>query len=243
MSTLRQSGFGSLCRRRRLSWRGKYAPGKTQIGRISITTNDPHQPLLKSGVVGTGLARLPTAEWGNDFVAVTSTTARGPNSIRQRSSSQGNFDIFVPASSPYEIVIFDPDTGLVSHGFGTTGPSGRGIDMTATLVFGGSTAPETDSDGLPDDVEFAIGTALAKSDTDGDGLDDFVEIQEGLDPFGGRAFPTGIIANVALQGQAKEVVLEGSTLDPTGQIAYVATGNASFAISASVAGFDVGINF
>ena len=52
---------------------------------------------------------------------------------------------------------------------------------------------------------------MQRSDTDRDGIDDFTEVTEGLDPLGGRAIPTGVIATQALNGEAKAVVVEGST--------------------------------
>src|SRR5262249_15260801 len=83
-------------------------------------------------------------------------------------------------------------------------------------VFEASTANDSDGDGLPDDVEFAIGTNPGKADSDGDGIDDFTAVQQGLDPLGGHSFPTGIVARLALDGSARKVTVAGST-------AYVAT--------------------
>src|SRR5262249_48435597 len=141
-----------------------------------------------------------------------------------------NFSIFLPSSSPYDMTLFDPVTDLVSHSSGVTAQSGKNTDLTATLAFNASTAIDSDFDGLPDDIEFAIGTNPAKADSDGNGIDDFTSIVQGLDPNGGRAFPTGVIASLALQGEAKDVAVTGSITTPGGQTAYLATGSYGLAI-------------
>ena len=214
------------------SFGATFAPSKLGLlrGKISIATNDPSQPLVEVGIVGTGVKMPAKAAWGDDFVAVTTQSAGGDNTIRVRSDTDGNFNTFLPPTTPYEITIFDPQSGMVARDFGTTAPSGRGLDLSSTLVFRGSTEPDTDFDGLPDDIEFAIGTSARKADTDGDGLDDFASINQGLNPLGVRPLTTGVIANLTLQGQAKEVVLVGSIDDPSGQTAYVATGTFGLAI-------------
>ncbi|MCJ8281556.1 MAG: hypothetical protein MJK14_17270, partial [Rivularia sp. ALOHA_DT_140] len=114
--------------------------------------------------------------------------------------------------------------------YATTPDCGQGINLTSSLVFNGSTAPDTDFDGLPDDIELAIGTSPEKADTDDDGILDFTEIEQGLDPLGGRAFPTGIIASLELEGEAKEVVVKGSSQNANDQTAYIATGSHGLAI-------------
>jgi hypothetical protein len=199
-------------------------------GEISIATNDPDQPVRQAGVVGTGDSDLPTAAWGKDFVAIELPGRPGAPPLRTVSDDAGNFSFFLPSSQPYHVVIFDPDTGLVAHGYGTTAPSGRATDLTADLVFLASTAPDSDGDGLPDDIEFAVGTAQGKTDTDGDGLDDFTEVHLGLDPLGGRSVPTGVIASLPLQGRALEVVAQGSVTGPSGQTLYIASGFGGLAV-------------
>src|SRR5262249_14078913 len=148
--------------------------------------------------------------WGKDFVAVVTGGNDSGLPIRAVSSSLGDFAMALPANRPYHIVIFDPQTGLVAHGYGTTPPSRRGPDLTASLVFAASVAPDSDSDGLPDDIENAIGTSVNRRDTDGDGIDDFAEIEQGLEPRSGQPVRLGTVATVPLQGEAREVVLEGS---------------------------------
>jgi hypothetical protein len=215
-----------------LSFGATFTAGRVGLERaaIDVTTNDPSQPVLHLGAVGTGLESVVSSQWGNDYVAIEFPNQGGAQALLAKSDEQGNFSFFLPARQAYHLAIFDPSTGLIAHSYGTTPASGRGLDLTGSLVFGASTAPDTDGDGLPDDVEFAIGTSVRKADTDGNGLSDFVAIQQGLDPFGGRAFPTGVIASLPLAGEAKAVTVVGSTTGADRQTAYVATGSAGLAI-------------
>lgn len=53
----------------------------------------------------------------------------------------------------------------------------RNVLPTAKGIF-----PDTDGDGLIDDVEAKLGTCLSDTDTDGDGLNDAIEVKLALDP-------------------------------------------------------------
>jgi hypothetical protein len=53
---------------------------------------------------------------------------------------------------------------------------------------------------------------------------DLAEIQPGLDPLGGHAFPNGVIASLPPRGPGKDVVVAGSPRRAEEQIAYVANG-------------------
>src|SRR5207248_627010 len=76
----------------------------------------------------------------------------------------------------------------------------------------------------------AIGTSPRKIDTDSDGIDDFAAVAQRLDPLGGHAVPIGVVAGAALNGEARQVVVEGSTQNAQSQTAYVATGSYGLAI-------------
>ena len=210
----------------------QFDPNKVGLERAlgDVTSNDPDDPMVQISAVGTGLDGIVYPEWGNDYIAIETPLLPGAVVLRELSDDLGNFEVFLPPQEFYHMAVFDPETGLVSHSFGTTARSGRGIDLTSSIFFDGSVAPDADFDGLPDDVEFAIGTTATNPDTDGDGLSDFTEIKLGLDPFGGRAFPTGVIASLALGGQAREVVVEAVTQNGGGQTAYVAAGTQGLAI-------------
>ena len=199
-------------------------------GLIEVTTNDPVQPIIRFSVVGTGIQQISNPQLENDSVAIDLPDLNGAPALRGKSDDGGNFSFFLPASEFYHLAAFDSDSGLISHGYGTTNNSGIDFRLTDTLVFLASVESDTDFDGLPDDIEFAVGTGLTDTDTDDDGLSDYVEIAQGLDPLGGLGLPTGIVAGATLQGQALEVVVEGSLTDPNVQTAFVATGPYGLAI-------------
>ncbi|MEQ1829052.1 MAG: choice-of-anchor D domain-containing protein, partial [Pirellula sp.] len=175
---------------------------------IEVTTNDTEQPTLRVTAVGTGVPAVLYPDLGRDFVAIEATNTP----LRTISDDGGNFDFFLPDQEFYHMVVFDPDTGLVSHGSGLTGPSGQFVDLTRTLVFGASADADTDGDGLPNDVEFAIGSSPNNTDTDGDGVDDFLDVSRG----------SGLVAGASVPGVARSIVVEASQ-DLNSSFAYVAS--------------------
>ncbi len=184
---------------------------------VEVLTNDPDNPTFRFSLVGTGLDEVVYPEWRNDFAAIEFPELPNSSVLRTVSDNNAYFRFFLPPETPYHFVMFDPVTGLVANVHGTTLRSGVPTDLTSNLTFRGSSKPDRDWDGLPDDVEFAIGTSPDSLDTDGDGIDDFQEIKLKLDPLSGLAATTGIMASLPLQGEAKAVVVENQT-------AYVATG-------------------
>ena len=114
--------------------------------------------------------------------------------------------------------------------FGTTSAPGNPTEFPPLAFVDPEQRTDTDNDGLLDLAEHIIGTSLQRSDTDRDGIDDFTEVTEGLDPLGGRAIPTGVIATQALNGEAKAVVVEGSTTIAGRLTAFFATGSNGLAI-------------
>ena len=201
-----------------------------QRGIIQITSDDPGTPNLNLSAIGVGLADEGTAlDYGNDFVAVETPFVPGSPVLRTASDDEGNWQFFLPSDQPFHSVICDPISGLCAHNYDVLASSGQPTVIPAP-EFLPPVSVDTDGDGLTDDWEFAVGTRADKSDTDGDGLSDFVEVMAGLDPLGGLAFPTGIIATLDLVGEAKEVVVEQVTDNGTTQIAYVATGSDGLSI-------------
>ena len=148
-------------------------------GKIHIFTDDPDQPLTTVTVAGTGLADgRSAAELGNDYVAVRYYAGSTAVVKRYVSDAHGQFPLSVPAGQSYEVFVFDPVSGLIAHNFGQGGDS----NSLVKPFFMASSQPDSDGDGLPDDVEFAIGSAGDNTDTNGDGIDDFESLTQGIDP-------------------------------------------------------------
>jgi hypothetical protein len=157
------------------------------------------------------------------------TLAKG-EAIRGVTDDAGRLDVFLAPDASFQLSIFQVETGRLAKYQGRTGPAGSDTVVPFLPFLSTAGLLDTDSDGLPDDAEVTVGTAVNRSDTDRDGISDFAELQQGLDPTDGRAFPTGVIANLSLAGEAKGVVVEGSTLNAEAQTAYVATGSYGLAI-------------
>ena len=147
-----------------------------------------------------------------------------------------SISVVLPENSVYRIFVTD----LVGQTFGASGgiteASGRSTRIQLPPVLVQDQSLDTDLDGLSDQVEAILGTRLDLSDSDGDGINDQQELLQGLDPLGGRAFPTGSIANLDLQGQADEIIVRAVDGD-VAQAAFVATGSFGLAI-ADVSQFD-----
>ena len=178
---------------------------------VEVVTNDPSHPVHRFTVVGTGLDAVVYPEWGNDFQAIDTPDVPGAPVLLATSDDNGNFSFFLPAETAYRYRSFDPVTGQIAYSYGTTPASGRGIDLTATLVFGASTAPDSDYDGLPDDIEETVGTRTDRRDTNTDGIDDFTAVQQQIDAIGEDALPVGIVGTVRPAGTVVDVVASSNT--------------------------------
>ena len=148
-------------------------------GQVHIFSDDPDQPLTTVNVTGTGLPDgRAIAQRGDDYVAVRYNAGKSAVVKRYVSDASGSFPLEVPSGSPFEVIIFDPDSGLVSHTNGVGGESTR----VPKPFFMASVDSDSDGDGVPDDIEFAIGSARDNTDSNGDGIDDFHSLAQGIHP-------------------------------------------------------------
>src|SRR5262249_43277515 len=150
--------------------------------------------------------------------------------VRGRIDDAGHFSAFLPANTAYTLSLFDAKGLRYASVSGTTGASGSQATLPMPMMLLKDPSIDSDQDGLPDDVEAVIGTDPKKFSTVGDGISDGAKVQQGLDPLGGRGFPTGVIASLPLQGQARAIAAQGSTTDPSGQTLYVAAGTGGLAV-------------
>jgi hypothetical protein len=167
-----------------------FDPSRLGIARttLHILCNDPVTPLFSCSIVGTGTGDLlETLDWGRDYVALEYDDGTAAPPMRTVSDNAGNWSFFLEPGRSVHYAIFDPVSGLIAHGYDMTARFGSALTGGE---FNASTAPDSDFDGLPDDIEFAIGTSSAKSDSDRDALSDFAEVDMGLNPLDGRG-PAG----------------------------------------------------
>ncbi len=199
-------------------------------GEITIVSDDPQSPVTRTRFVATSWTPdKPNYTYGDDYVSMAPIALIPIPSNRLVSGPQGDWEVFLPPNRQFHFSIFDPASGLISHGYGVSATSGVRTELR-TPVFEPSTASDSDSDGLPDDIESTIGTDITKPDTNANGLDDFSEIQLGLNPLDGTGFPTSVIASLKLMGEAKEVVVAASADGAASQTAFVAAGSGGLAV-------------
>ena len=201
-----------------------------QGGTLTIASDDPLFGTLTQNVLATGIPEAgPMAQIGDDFVAIEMPTFNATPILRDRTNLNGDYEFFLTSESLFEVTLFDPDTGLIAKSLGRTSPTGN-ITFITQPAFIASVSPDSDGDILPDDAEFAIGTAINNPDTDGDGVTDYGEIEQGLNPLSGLTVSIGPVGSLALFGEANEVEVVGSVDDLSQQFAYLATGSHGLAI-------------
>ncbi len=153
-------------------------------------------PVVATGVItNDDYLTYEGADLGNDYVAVGDMLSYENNlpDLRTRSDDAGNWEFFLPAETGVLVNTYDPVSGLIATGRSFTNASGVVTEFNIGN-FIPSIFPDTDGDGLPDDIEFAIGTNPNQPDTDNDGTNDFAELDTGLNPLDDRPAASGIVS-------------------------------------------------
>ena len=172
------------------------------------------------------------ADLGNDYVAVTDNFTITNNNrpvLRTVSNDAGNWEFFLPAERSAIAVTYDPVSGLVSTSGGVTNAAGINTFLNRGN-FIPSIFPDTDGDGLPDDVEFAIGTNPNNLDTDSDGKNDFAELDSGRNPLDDRPARTGVVSALPTGVTALDVKLAADSRDASRTLAFVASGSSGLTV-------------
>lgn len=204
-----------------------FDPNETGLipGEIIIATSDPETLTLRQPVVGTGInGGDGYRTLGNDYVAMLQPGRSDAQVLRAISDDAGNFSFFVPAEQLLQTIVFDPTAGLVAHSFDKSALSGQDTLLPA-MRFVASTAPDNDGDGLPGDIELAIGTSDDNVDTNGDGVSDFAALRAGIDPLSGFSAATGQVGVATFDHFAVDVTIASDPRQPDRPLAFVATGD------------------
>ena len=180
-----------------------YTPSGVGLERgiVEIVTDDPDAPVTRLTLVGTGLPGAGDPRTlSHAYVVVTTYGDQGTQTQRLVTNADGSWHVNLAKDSAVRAVIFNPANGLVAEDIAV----GDFLDSGLFLgTFMASTSPDSDGDGLPDDVEFVLGTLPTQSDSNADGIDDLAALRLGLDPTTGLALdaspagaPTQIVATV-----------------------------------------------
>ena len=159
----------------------QFAPRQAGLrrGAIELFTSNPQRPVTTVPLVGTGLNEAPgNVRLGNDYVAIRAASSRVQLA---RTDDSGQFPLNLPPGTRYSYTAFDPETGLVSQQYEVVPVAGQYIQRL-DRGFVASNKPDRDGDGLPDDVELAVGSDPLNPDTNQDGIDDFLSLYQAISP-------------------------------------------------------------
>ncbi len=142
---------------------------------------------------------------------------------RGKTSIGGGIDCIIAGSKHTgELMKYAPGSGAYSVQRFYTGTAGTRPQIPPAS-WTPDNSPDSDGDGLSDNVEFVLGTNPNNPDSDGDGVSDGAEVALGQNPLDGRPTVTGVIGTVPAPGTAWDVAAFN-------QVAALALGDAGVAI-------------
>ncbi|MGD1937410.1 MAG: Ig-like domain-containing protein [Cyanophyceae cyanobacterium] len=172
-------------------------------------------------------APIPDAYWQityGDFV------------IRGQVGAETEISNVIAPNTAFTFQIYDHENQQIGTAVGQTGASGSEVKIRELSFEQVANASDGDNDGLVNPAEPIVGTDPNNPDTDGDGLNDGPELDQGSNPLDGRGFPTGMIAQTGVRGEARAIWTTGGQPSTAGtanrgSLAYLATGSYGLAIA------------
>lgn len=138
------------------------------------------------------------------------TDSEGNEVYRGVTNGEGKARFLLGVGRRYSITVADPiNNGLVVI---ETGVFSGGEERSVLQYITPADGPDSDEDGLIDEVERVLGTDPDNKDSDGDGVGDGTEVQQGFDPLNGRLVATGVISALKLPGAAIDIDVLDETL-------------------------------
>ncbi|NBX29941.1 hypothetical protein EBR04_05750, partial [bacterium] len=138
--------------------------------------------------------------------------------------------VMLEPNARYRQYVYHVETNTTAVSEFVTPASGVDFDLPE-VPLGNRMAADSDGDGLDDLAEFIVGTNARNADSDNNGLSDLIALQLGQDPLGGRLLPNGVIASVALPGDAEAIDVAASPTNVNQLTAFIAVGSSGLAIA------------
>ena len=148
-----------------------------------------------------------------------------------RGKGMGKIDgLSLIPETQYRMAWANPQLGTIYSSEFTSGPAGvateipmpqelegdpiieeTGLDEITLYLESIDSSGDSDGDGIPNDIEFVVGTNENAEDSDGDGIPDLEEIIQRSDPLSGLAASPGFVGSGPLEGPIADICLIGNS--------------------------------
>lgn len=158
-----------------------------------------------------------------DFLIEDAETGQFVMRGTRRGSEHAFVDLILPPSRSLRLVAVHRETLTLAEAVFRSEASGSPTVIPELGFAEPFAGPDTDGDGLTDEMEAALGTRVDRADTDGDGVTDGAELRAGQDPSSGLTPATGVVASVRTGGVPTDIAASDD-------LVVVADGSAGVAV-------------
>jgi hypothetical protein len=137
--------------------------------------------------------------------------------------------VSLPPNSQLKIEIAGAEATKYGAAEFVTGPSGQRFSLP-NIMMGQASPPDSDGDGIADQVEWVYQTNPLNPDSDNDGVSDLAEIKQHSNPLDGIPSAIGVVSASALRGSAEGLAIYSENKPSTRLVAIVASGDAGISL-------------